>query len=52
MVFFADDQILLARSDNDVQYSVHELNNNMATNISMEINMETRNIMKGTSSGL
>jgi hypothetical protein len=37
-MLFADDQILLARSEDDLQYSVHNLNKT-ASEFSMEINV-------------
>jgi hypothetical protein len=38
-MLFADDQVLLAKSEDDLQYSVHSLNK-IASEFSMKINME------------
>jgi hypothetical protein len=43
-MLFADDQVLLAKSEDDLQYSVHNLNN-IASEVSMEINSEKTRVM-------
>jgi hypothetical protein len=43
-MLFADDQVLLAKSEDDLQYSVHNLNK-IASEFSMEINMEKTRVM-------
>jgi hypothetical protein len=43
-MLFADDQVLLAKSDDDLQYSVHNLNK-IAYEFSMEINAEKTRVM-------
>jgi hypothetical protein len=41
---FADDQVLLAKSEDDLQYSVHNLNK-IASEVSMEINAQKTRVM-------
>jgi hypothetical protein len=43
-MLFADDQVLLAKSEDDLQYSVHNLNKT-ASKFSMEINVEKTIVM-------
>jgi hypothetical protein len=43
-MLFADDQILLTKSEDDLQYSVHNLNK-IASEFSMEINVEKTSVM-------
>jgi hypothetical protein len=43
-MLFADDQVLLAKSEDDLQYSVHNLNK-IASEFSMEINEEKTRVM-------
>jgi hypothetical protein len=43
-MLFADDQILIAKSESDLQYSVHNLNK-IATKYSLEINIEKTKVM-------
>jgi hypothetical protein len=43
-MFFADDQVLLAKSEEDLQYSVRNLNK-IASEFSMEINAEKTRVM-------
>jgi hypothetical protein len=43
-MLFADDQVLLAKSEDDLQYSVNNLNK-IAPEISMDINMEKTRVM-------
>jgi TusA-related sulfurtransferase len=43
-MLFADDQLLLAKSEDDLQYSVHNLNK-IASEFSMEINAEKSRVM-------
>jgi hypothetical protein len=43
-MLFADDQVLLAKSDDDLQYSVHNLNK-IAYEFSMEINTEKTRVL-------
>jgi hypothetical protein len=43
-MLFADDQVLLAKSEDDLQYSVRNLNK-MASEFSMEINAEKTRVM-------
>jgi hypothetical protein len=43
-MLFADYQLLLAKSENDLQYSVHSLNK-IASEFSMEINAEKTRVM-------
>jgi hypothetical protein len=43
-MFFADDQVLLVKSEDDLQYSVHNLNK-IASEFSMEINAEKTRVM-------
>jgi hypothetical protein len=43
-MLFADDHVLLAKSEDDLQYSVHNLNN-IASEFSMEINAEKTRVM-------
>jgi hypothetical protein len=43
-MLFADDQVLLAKYEDDLQYSVHNLNN-IASEFSMEINAEKTRVM-------
>jgi hypothetical protein len=43
-VLFADDQVLIAKSESDLQYSVHNLNK-IAAKYSLEINIEKTKVM-------
>jgi hypothetical protein len=43
-MLFADDQVLLAKCEDDLQYSVHNLNK-IASEFSMEINEEKTRVM-------
>jgi hypothetical protein len=43
-MLFADDQVLLAKSEDDLQCSVHSLNK-IASEFSMEINAEKTRVM-------
>jgi hypothetical protein len=43
-MLFADDQVLLAKSEDDLQYSVHNLNK-VASEFSMDINTDTTRVM-------
>jgi hypothetical protein len=43
-MLFADDQVLLAKSEDDLQYSVHNLNK-IASEFSMEINVQKTRVM-------
>jgi hypothetical protein len=43
-MLFADDQVLLAKSEDDLQYSVHNLNK-LASEFSMDINAEKTRVM-------
>jgi hypothetical protein len=43
-MLFADDQVLLAKSEDDLQYSVHNFNN-IASEFSTEINAEETRVM-------
>jgi hypothetical protein len=46
-MLFSDDQVLLAKSEDDLQYSVHNLNKT-ASEFSMEINAEKTRVMAFT----
>jgi hypothetical protein len=43
-MLFADDQVLLTKSEDDLQYSVHKLNK-IASEFSVEINTEKTRVM-------
>jgi hypothetical protein len=43
-MLFADDQVLLAKSEDDLQYSVHNLNK-VASEFSVDINTDTTRVL-------